>query len=320
MFSWPRPSSLVSACGLTFALILVDVEASFLAALAVKQKQTGQEGQHNESARVVTRVRHHRADISFNQSSHAKLNNSDHDDEFFLQFCRHQPAQGVAVTGSVIWLDSWAAEPGWFNEWFGEEIQRLVSSAPSIRVIEAVGRQYHHADGPYRGWYSYEDWHNEIPNEDDLTLGVSYVHQLIQQEFAIVGDYRKIALAGYSQGANIALEAAFRFPAPLGLVLSQRGVVLQSRLNDFKSSSASPFVFTAGLDDTTYSVEHIKYGCRAVRTADLVGFFKSYGNLDHFRCSERENALAIDSFLAVVKELPPQSVVQLGHLTSWSDC
>merc|ERR1719183_2275063 len=104
----------------------------------------------------------------------------------------------------------------------------------------------------WRCWYNYnslDDWNNEVPVAAHLDESVAFVHNLIQTEFAVVGSYHRIAVVGYSQGANLALEAGLRFPVPLGLVFSMRGVMFSSRIENKTSLAVTPYVLTAGAQD-----------------------------------------------------------------------
>lgn len=233
--------------------------------------------------------------------------------ESFSAYVRNAPA---APTGSVIFLDSWNAQPGWLYDWLLDDFDRLV--AQRCRIIEAVGRMYYDPEGNYRAWYAYADWHNEIPVEPDVDQAVAYVHSLLQQEFNILYDYNKIILAGYSQGAVLAIEASIRFPQPLGLVFSERGVLFESRTNNPHSVVHSPYVMTGGSDDTTYYIDRIKMDCRFLLDLNVPTFLKEFPSLDHFGRSQRENDLAIRSFGAVLSQ--PGNSQAVAHLEAWTDC
>jgi len=233
----------------------------------------------------------------------------------FSAYVRHAPDY---PTGSVIFLDSWNAQPGWLYDWLLHDLARLKHS--QCRIIEAVGRMFYDPEGNYRAWYRYDDWHNEIPIETDVDQAVTYVHSLIQQEVAYYTSYNKIILAGYSQGAVLGMEASIRFPQPLGLVFSERGVLFESRSNNPYSVIHSPFVMTAGTDDTTYYIDRIKMDCRFLLSLNANAFLRGFAYLDHFGRSSRENDLAIRSFEAVLGYQPPQSVQAVAQLETWDVC
>jgi len=313
MKSW---SGVCAAAALSL-LTLDVVHASFLSAPGGKRSGNVQKSDQpaaSTSASFKLIRKHNQTNHTVEAEKLKHATSSDH----FHHYVRYQPV-GQA-TGSVIWLNSWAAEPGWLQEWLGADFNRLVSAAPQTRVIEAVGRYIYHPPEAYRGWYSYEDWHNEIPIDSDVDTAAEYVHGLINQEYSIVQDYRHIVLAGYSQGANMALEASFRFSHNLGLVLAERGVMLEPRLYDPHSLSASPYVLTAGLDDTTYNVQRIKQGCRALQGKQTPTFLRTFAHLDHFGSDYRENQLAIASIVQALSQTPPASISSLGVLTQWSSC
>jgi len=225
------------------------------------------------------------------------------------------------ATGSVIFVDPWGAEEAWMKYFFHDAFENLAKKGS--RVIEALPRQFRYPNGEkhwidqqreYSAWYRYKDWHAETVIERDVTDAVGYIHKLIEQEYKIVPDYQRIVVAGYSQGANLALEAGFRFPHQLGLVFSHRGVVLESRLHNSKKLAATPYILTAGTKDEEYSVDWVRKGCRFVLGKQAPAFLKSFKGLGHADRSDAENKLAVDSMMLALSKKP------LAKSTSWTHC
>lgn len=232
------------------------------------------------------------------------------------------------ASGSVIFVDPWGAEEAWMKYFFHDAFENLAKKGS--RVIEALPRQFRYPNGEkhwidrqreYSAWYRYKDWHAETVIERDVTDAVGYIHKLIEQEYKIVPDYRRIVVAGYSQGANLALEAGFRFSHPLGLVFSHRGVVLESRLHNTQRLAATPYILTAGTKDDEYSVDWVRKGCRFVLGKQVPAFLKSFKGLGHADRSDEENKLAVDSMMLALSKKPLLiRQVAVAKSTSWTHC
>lgn len=141
----------------------------------------------------------------------------------------YEPSQGTPRR-SLILLNPWNGTPGFMWNWtfnqsgFGGGWRKDVSD--HYRVLDVAGKLMPGSD--YRAWFGYatsEDWSSDTPIQREVDVAVAYIHHLIEQEYKVVGDYKRIILAGMSQGAGLALEAALNFPKALGLVLSERGIV-----------------------------------------------------------------------------------------------
>merc|ERR1719235_1160169 len=135
---------------------------------------------------------------------------------FKASYQLHQPV-GKA-TQSIILLGPWNASANWGMEWIMNGADQV---DPNIRkysrVIDAVGRpaSVNERNEPYGAWFgygSYNQWYNNVPLPQEVDHAVSWVHQLIEQEHKIVGDYGRIVIIGKHQGANLAIESALRFP------------------------------------------------------------------------------------------------------------
>lgn len=220
--------------------------------------------------------------------------------------------------GSVILLAPWDGRERWWIDWLKFDWNKLVKQ--QWRVLEAVGKFVEETNGGYRQWYGYEDWDSELPIEAEVDEAVAFVHGLIQQEYRIVKDYRHIVVAGYSQGAVLALESGLRFPQPLGLVFSQRGILFDSRLDNTSKVAATNYVFTAGSADTTYHQPWVHHCCHHPHALGSPAFLRIYQGLDHFACSEEENTLLMKSIDVVMAKHPPQSTDALSDIGSWEDC
>lgn len=225
----------------------------------------------------------------------------------------HSPP--LKPAGSVIFLAPWGGATGWVRHWYAPILQNFVDNR--WRLIEAIGKPAVHMNKPVNTWYAYEHWQSELPVATDVDLAVTYIHTLIQQEVSFVGDYQHITLAGYSQGAVLALEAGFRFPQALGLVMSQRGVVFKSRLSNAQNLAPTPYVITAGADDDVYTAAWVKMGFSFLQGKGVPSYFMEFSGLNHYRRCDRENNLAVGAVKHVLSLAPPKPMM-FAKLFNWT--
>lgn len=72
-------------------------------------------------------------------------------------------------------------------------------------------------------WYDIIGLHADAPEDEaGLRASVAYLERLIERELQRGGAAQRIVLAGFSQGGNVALNCALRYPQPLAgaLILS----------------------------------------------------------------------------------------------------
>lgn len=226
-----------------------------------------------------------------------------------------EPTGGAEA--SLIILGPWNSTPGFFKPWIIEQFEKSEPKSFSrYRILDVVGKQ-----GPkdetnpygYSTWYEYHDWHKEIPVASDVDQAVSFVHSLLDQEAAKV-ESGNIVLAGFSQGANIAIESAVRYRSALALVFSERGVLLGTRTQDPPALAATPYVLTGGGDDHVYHEDLVKGSCKWLDERHVPAYLKVIPGLGHYRYSTKENELANKAFAAVVSKAP------LAGLAEWTNC
>jgi len=231
----------------------------------------------------------------------------------------YQPT-GVA-TGSVILLAPWNGTLGWGRQWVTKNMELV---APSIRqhsrILDVKGRPM--PGKGFSAWYGYADdsaWQTEDPIAADVSWAVSYVHSLIEQEFKIVGDYRRITVFGLSQGANLALESVIRFPRPLGLVVSERGVLLPSRRANMthRTIAATPYVLTIGAADHYYHENVIRECSSYLHKLGASVFMKTIQGLDHYKWNNAEWQVALNA-VAAAQSGNVLALYKLAQVTKWT--
>lgn len=239
----------------------------------------------------------------------------------------HNPA-GKA-TESIILLGPWNTTTETLGmNWYmnhSESVNPLIRK--QSRIISAMGRHVPqngraawNINKPFNAWYGYKDydhWYKGVPIPLEVDHAVGYIHSLIEQEYKIVGDYRRIILAGLHQGALLSLESALRFPHPLGLVFSERGVLIPSRVESSVAVAATPYILTAGGKDTVYTASEIQGNANYLKAMHVPVFMKTYPELDHFGWSTQETTVALKSFGVALSETPV-STATLASLESWT--
>lgn len=223
-------------------------------------------------------------------------------------------------TRSLILLGPWNGSSGFFDEWLLDDFGKLEPEVKKhYRILDVVARKMPSSEGnpyPYNAWYEYEDWHSETPVATDVDLAIAYVHGLIEQEAAIVGHYKDVIVAGFSQGSNVALEAGLRFHSPLGLVFSQRGVLLAARKEDLNTPiAATPYLLTAGALDDIYYEDTIREDCKWLETMWAPAYMKTFQGLDHYRRGKEECKLTVKSLAVMLSS----SKKNFASLTDWTE-
>lgn len=250
-----------------------------------------------------------------------------------------QPVVGSLILlmgyGADLWWTMtqwWYLHPAWSasdQEWckqdcvfgYGDKMAALALTN-NLRIVDAVGKiklaKHSHA------WYKYTVWPDGPPIERELEDAVANVFELIEREYRIVGDYNRIAIAGMSQGADLALEVGIRFPHQLGMVVSQRGVLKPSRRqginNTLAAGPGTPFILTAGDSDELTSLATYKGDCTFMQSMHTPVFFKYYAGLNHGDFSKPEWTVLVKAFSLMLSPHPRPKADQIAQLTTWNSC
>lgn len=253
----------------------------------------------------------------------------------------YAPASSAAV-GSLILLMGYGADLSWtLTQWWylhpawkasdqewckpdcvfsAQDKAAAAHITNNLRIVDAVGNillaEHSHA------WYQYAHWPDGPPIANELEGAIASVFQLIEREYAIVGDYKRIAIAGLSQGADLALEVGLRFPHQLGVVISQQGVLSEARRAGNQTYAAqwtrTPFVLTAGDADELSSPEVYKGTCASLSALQGPIYLKLYPGVSHGKFWKPEWQLAISLFSTMLNPNPKEP--QINHLETWTPC
>jgi predicted esterase len=227
----------------------------------------------------------------------------------------------------------WYLDPAWHpsnREWckgdctFDDEDKAAVQKLRNhMRVVDAVGMN---TCSIGKAWYNYDytagSWPDAPPIAHELEEAVANVFALIEHERSIVGSYDRIAIAGMSQGADLALEVGIRFPHRLGMVMSERGMLLQSRMQGtgLAAGPGTPFILTAVEKDDATTPSNVKKSCASLLPTQTPVNFKLYHGPEHHGSFwKAEWKLSIKAFslmmLGSVSTAP-----QIALLTQWDSC
>lgn len=269
----------------------------------------------------------------------------------------YEPMGAVHATASLILLMGyggdlswtmtqwWYLDPAWSSsnqEWcrndaqypcaFGESdranAQHLTNS---LRIVDAVGNidlwKKYGAEG--HAWYDYDPWPDGPPFADELEKAIAIVFRLIEHEYKVLGDYQRIAIAGMSQGADLALEVGIRFPQQLGMVFSQRGMLRPSRRQGNQTLAAhpgTPFILVGGNVDELIPLQTFKASCASLQRMSAPAYFKGFQGLNHGSFSMPEWKLMIQAWSLMLSSDPwifshgGYGIQQIDQLAWWDSC
>merc|ERR1712070_1058031 len=80
--------------------------------------------------------------------------------------------------------------------------------------------------------------HAQPVNPKDIEEACLFVRSVINQEVAILGSPLRVALSGYSQGGCISLSSGLNCLHSLGLVVSQRGMLMQHTMDAYMKQAS----------------------------------------------------------------------------------
>lgn len=218
----------------------------------------------------------------------------------------------------------WCSTPGPTACAFGAQDKLAVQHLrDNWRIVDAVGTI---VSGTGFKWYDYENWEawpDSPPNANELDMAVANVFHLIEHEYKVIGDYKRIVIAGMSQGADLALEVGIRYPNQLGMVISQRGVLQKKHAerNGTQSLAAgpgTPFVLTAGDADELSPLATYKGSCASLQLMQTPVYFKSYPGVDHGGFCKPEWSLLIQIWSLMLASAPTPD--KMTYLTTWDSC
>jgi len=212
----------------------------------------------------------------------------------------------------------------WFDDNDKAAVQRLRSN---LRIVDCVGKISYGEGGS--AWYNYQSWPDGPPVAAEYEAAIATVFQVVEHEYNLVGGYERIAIAGMSQGADLALSVGVRCPHQLGMVISQRGMLhaQPGGLVNLKNPGI-PYILTGGDTDELVPLAMFKASCASLRSSTQTPavYLKTHtcypgGWGCHGSFSKTEWKLLVNAFSLMLYPVHHrQWEDQIGRLTFWTPC
>jgi len=206
----------------------------------------------------------------------------------------NDPAPVVIETGSdpvasILWLHGLGAD--------GHDFESIV---PELQLPDSLPLRFIFPHAPYRpvtinGGYTMRAWYDIAidnsgfhQNEVQIRESEQLLQLLIQQERARGHDSRKIVLAGFSQGAAMALHTGLRYPEPLaGIMALSMPIPLPATIaNEMHAANTAVPVFLAhGTSDAVVPYPMGEYAHRLLSQLGLPVEWHAYP-MAHSVCIE----------------------------------
>lgn len=189
----------------------------------------------------------------------------------------------------IIWLHGLGAD--------GHDFEPIV---PELQLPVALPLRFIFPHAPYRpvtinGGYEMRAWYDIAveprgfrQDEAHIRESARHVSELIAGQCAAGVDSRRIVLAGFSQGAALALHTGLRHPQPLaGVMALSMPIPLPDRIPDelHAANAALPVFLAHGTSDAIVPYAMGEFGHRLLQQLKLPVEWHSY-NMPHSVCAE----------------------------------
>lgn len=190
------------------------------------------------------------------------------------------------VKASVIWLHGLGAD--------GNDFVPLV---PELHIPASLGIRFIFPHAPVmpvtinngyemRAWYDILSLSTEAPpDHSGIAKSNLAVRRLIEKEITRGIPAHRIILAGFSQGAVIALNTALTYPSPLAGILALSGYLIQEGLD---RTPKIPIFLAHGSADKIVPFILGEMACQSLLKAGFPVTWKSYA-MEHQVCTKEIN-------------------------------
>eukprot|EP00931_Biecheleriopsis_adriatica_P038097 TRINITY_DN21849_c0_g1_i1.p1 TRINITY_DN21849_c0_g1~~TRINITY_DN21849_c0_g1_i1.p1 ORF type:complete len:735 (-),score=149.85 TRINITY_DN21849_c0_g1_i1:102-2306(-) len=158
---------------------------------------------------------------------------------------------------------------------------------------------------------------DESIDEGDLLESREFITSVLENEAKLLGTAQRVILDGYSQGGSLSLDVGLRFPRPLGLVISQRGMLMKVTLEAHKkmlrdnTACKQNLLMTAGGLDDVYPAK-VQAHCRDRLKALYEEAYEADGHisyqcvehLDHCGYDDEEHEAILKHCIKVFRTMP----------------
>lgn len=193
------------------------------------------------------------------------------------------------ANAAVIWMHGLGAD--------GHDFESIV---PEFDLPEAVRARFIFPHAPFRpitingghvmrGWYDIIEL-NSLRQEDAAGMRASalLIEALIAQQVALGIPAQNIILAGFSQGAALALHTALRYPQPLAGIIALSGYLpLTSRFEAevHPANARTPIFLAHGNDDTVVPLRLGENARAVLERNNYVVTWRTY-SMPHSVCAQ----------------------------------
>mmetsp|Transcript_111502 Transcript_111502/g.314834 ORF Transcript_111502/g.314834 Transcript_111502/m.314834 type:complete len:486 (+) Transcript_111502:72-1529(+) len=146
----------------------------------------------------------------------------------------------------------------------------------------------------WKMWFRYRgkdtggtrECHAQLVNRGDIEQAGAFVSDIISAESRLLGSTDRVAISGYSQGGCLSLAVGLELPYPVGLVISQRGMLMQHTLDDYsrrgpEQKPPQHFLLTAGGRDNIYLPTNQTEAKKWLEKHGMRVSFKLFDELNH---------------------------------------
>lgn len=189
--------------------------------------------------------------------------------------------------GCVIWLHGLGADGADFLP-VAQLVQQTVSTPLRFILPNAPLKSVTLNGGLMMpAWYDlYGLTRTDREDEAGLLVSESAMHAFIESQLATGLQSQQIFLAGFSQGAALALFAGLRFKNPLGGLIALSGYLpLAAKIPDAPSTQALPVFFGYGTEDGVVTPDLCESSLACLKTKGIAAQVQRYP-MGHSVCPE----------------------------------
>jgi phospholipase/carboxylesterase len=193
-----------------------------------------------------------------------------------------------------------------FMHGLGADANDLLDIVPELDLPEQMAVRFVFPNAPMRpvtmadgfamrAWFDIGHKIDKFEDEVGLRQSIATVEQLIAQEIDLGVDAEHIVLAGFSQGAIMAMQCGLRYPQKLGGMLVLSGaLLLGDKLAKEKTvaNQQTPILMIHGTHDPVISFAWAQRSFTELKNMDLNIELQTY-QIEHSICPEEIQAIAV---------------------------
>lgn len=212
---------------------------------------------------------------------------------------------------------------GWGGGYYlggGAIVHDLLSKSRLIREnckILCPGAKKHKQWGDeWKMWFKYRgkdtggtrQCHAQDIAVKDMQQSMSFISDVIDREARIVGSPQRVIVSGYSQGGCVSLATGLSLPYTIGLVVSQRGMLMKQTREAYEANGnsadarrpAQHILVTAGGKDDIYLEANQADSVKWLEAQGMKVIYKVFNDLDHGSHDKGEMGVIRDACVRAV--------------------